>query len=81
MFSGGRLVAELAQKQTAEEVGTGNTTSIEDKTMQAIQLLLTCSLKDGEDRRVPLKYVFTEDFEGTEKHYLVKSKLHNFLRK
>jgi hypothetical protein len=44
-------------------VGTGNTASIEDKTMQANQLLLTYLLKDREDRTVPLKDLFTEDFD------------------
>jgi hypothetical protein len=71
MFSGGRLGTELAQKQTAEEVGTGITASVEDKTMRANQLLLTYLLKDREDRTVPLKDEFIEDFEGTDKHYTI----------
>jgi hypothetical protein len=45
MFSGGRLVAELAQKQIAKEVEIGNMASIEDKMIQANQHL-TYLLKD-----------------------------------
>jgi hypothetical protein len=40
--------------------------------IQTNQLLLTYLLKGREDRTVLLKYLFTEDFEGTYKHYLVK---------